>query len=187
MKSINANALAIMAGDSVLTYDVYVLQIGNDTYTYKAYDVTRTRNMVWKHDRIKTSGEPVVDTLNVTVYCDGNDKINNVPFMKLAHDGGLEGSTLELKRAYIDNETGDEYQVPLFKGRVEVASSGGLSVKLRVKSYGQGLAAPVPPRIFARQNAYAKINGVVTTLASDTNNMVIPLKPSGNVLVSTGG
>ena len=64
--------------------------------------------------------------------------------------------------------------------------SGGLAVKLRVKSYGQGLAAPVPARIFARQNAYAKINGVVTTLASDTNNMVIPLKPSGNVLVSSG-
>lgn len=186
MKNVNANALLIMRGAAVMTYDVYVLKIGSDTYTFRAYDGSGQRNMIWKHDQIKTSGEPTVDTLNITVYCDAGDTIDGVPFMRLCHNGGLENSTLELRRAYVASDGSASYQVPLFKGRVEVASSGGLAVKLRVKSYGQGLAAPVPARIFARQNAYAKINGVVTTLASDTNNMVIPLKPSGNVLVSSG-
>jgi len=187
MKSINNDTLAVMQAPSVMSYDVYVLTIAGDTYTYNAYDGSGKRNMIFKHDQIKTSGEPVVDTLNVTVYCDSQDTIGGTPFMKLCHDGGLEGATLELKRAYVKADHSATYQVPLFKGRIEVAQSGGLSVKLRIKSYGQGLAAPVPPRIFARQNAYAKINGVVTTLASDTNNMVIPLKPSGNVLVSMSG
>lgn len=191
MKTVNVNALAIMQDASVLTFDVYVLTIGSSTYTFKAYDVTRTRNMIWQHDQIKTSGEPTVDTLNVTVHCDRQDTIKvgdyDIPFMRYCHDGGLDGSVLELRRTYVDSETGNEYQVPLFKGRVEIASAGGLAVKLRVKSYGQGLAAPVPVRIFARQNAYAKVAGVVATLASDTNNMVIPLKPSGNVLVNSGG
>ena len=187
MKSINVNALAIMQATSVMSYDVYVLTIGNNTYTYSAYDGSGKRNMIFKHDQIKLTGEPVVDTLNVTIYCDGNDKINNTPFMKFCHDGGLEGAVLELKRAYVKPNHSATYQVPLFSGKVEVAQSGGLSVKLRVKSYIQGLAAPVPPRMFARQNAYATISGVVTTLASDTNNMVIPLKPSGNVLVNMSG
>ena len=187
MKDVNENALEIMQGAAVMTCDVYIIKIGNNTYTYQAYDGSGKRNMVFKHDQIKTSGEPTVDTLNITVYCDANDKIGNVPFMQLCHNGGLENATLELRRAYFASDGSAVYQVPLFKGRIEVASSGGLAVKLRIKSYGQGLAAPVPPRIFARQNAYAMINGVVTTLASDTNNMVIPLKPSGNVLVSSGG
>jgi len=140
--------------------------------------------MIFNHDQLKISGEPVVDTLNVTVYCDANDKIGGIPFAQLAHGGGLEGATLELKRAYfLPDQSGDAYVVPLFKGKIEVASSGGLYVKLRIKSYGQGLAIPVPPRMFARQCAYYTNAGVVTTLGSDNNNMVIPLKPSGNVLI----
>ena len=146
--------------------------------------------MIFKHDNIKLTGEPAVDTLNVTIYCDENDTItvgnNAIPFMKLAHDGGLQNATLSLRRGYIERDGQVPLYVSLFEGRVEVASAGGLAVKLRVKSLAQGLASPVPVRMFVRQNAYTTNNGVVTTLASDTNNMVIPLKPSGNVLVRNG-
>ena len=142
--------------------------------------------MIFKRDQIKLTGEPTVDTMNVTIYCDDKDIIAGVPFMQLCHEGGLNNATLELRRGYMLRDGDYPSYVSLFHGRVEVAQAGGLSVKLRVKSLGQGLAAPVPPRMFARQAAYVKSQGVVTTLASDTNNMVIPLKPSGNVLVRNG-
>ena len=104
MKSISNDTLAVMQAPSVMSYDVYVLTIEGSTYTYNAYDGSGKRNMIFKHDQIKTSGEPTVDTLNITVYCDANDKIGNVTFMQLCHNGGLENATLELRRAYFASD-----------------------------------------------------------------------------------
>ena len=71
----------------------------------------------------------------------------------------------------------------VFSGRTEVDTSGGLAVKLKVKSVLQGLASPKPVRMFAGQYAYSENKGVITTSSTDVTSMLIPLKPSMNVLL----
>ena len=171
--------------------DLYTLVLeSGTTYRFASYDrdVTYDGN-TWEHatfafkrDQLKLQGAPSVDTLGVTVYCTPDDKLGEVPFMTGCHNGLLDQSMMQLCRAYFsDGECVGV--VPMFSGKCEVQQSGGLSVKLKIKSIIQGLAAPLPVRMFAAQAAYANADGVITTSSTDTTSMVIPLKPSGNVLV----
>lgn len=181
---------------SLASCDLYTLTLlSGEEYHYAAYDKDVVCNEItyshkpfhWARDQIKLQGAPSVDTLQVTVYSLFNDKLglDSVAYLKKqCHDGALDQAELKLSRAYFDN--GECIAVmDLFRGRVEVDSVGGLQVKLTCKSIMQGLAGLIPTRIFASQSAYAlNDKGIVTTLESDkSNNMVIPLKPSGNVLV----
>ena len=171
--------------------DLYTLVLeSGTTYRFASYDrdVTYDGN-TWEHatfafkrDQLKLQGAPSVDTLGVTVYCTPDDKLGEVPFMAGCHNGLLDQSMMQLCRAYFsDGECVGV--VPMFSGKCEVQQSGGLSVKLKIKSIIQGLAAPLPVRMFAAQAAYANADGVITTSSTDTTSMVIPLKPSGNVLL----
>jgi len=180
-----------LAAESTQVCDLYTLVLeSGETHRFANFDrdVTYDGN-TWKHTpfafkrgQVKLQGAPSVDTLGITVYCSVDDMLGDVTFMQACHNGVLEDSSLLLSRAYFaDGECVGV--LPLFSGRCEVQQSGGLAVKLNVKSIIQGLAAPLPVRMFAAQAAYANANGVIVVSENDTTSMVIPLKPSGNVLV----
>lgn len=192
MKTVNDSLNNYMNNEKNFeTCDMYRLKLkDNSAFYYADYDVDVNYNAhVWKHNRgifkrdsLKLTGQPTVDTLTVRVNCDETDKLNDVTFMKACHDGLLDQSYLTLYKAYFkDGEIVGV--VPLFEGRVEIGSAGGLTVQLTVKSIIQGLAELIPVRMFAPQEAYHNANGTVTVSDTDNVSALIPLKPSSRVLV----
>lgn len=180
-----------LAAESTQVCDLYTLVLeSGETYRFASFDrdvsydgnTWTYRPFLFQRGQVKLQGAPSVDTLSVTVYCTPDDKLGDVTFMAGCHNGLLDQSMMQLCRAYFsDGECVGI--VPVFSGMCEVQQSGGLAVKLNVKSIIQGLAAPLPVRMFAAQAAYANSNGVIVVSENDTTSMVIPLKPSGNVLV----
>lgn len=141
---------------------------------------------VASREQTKTAGTPNVETLSVTLNTDRShsDTVDGKYLLQAVHDGTLDDAYLALSRAYMDAETGAVLGVlPLFNGRCEIVSCGGISCKLNVKSETVGLNASVPLRTFAPQNVYQEEDGVVSTASKDTYTCMIPLKPSKNVLV----
>ena len=191
MKTASDAIKACLTAEHMEVCDLYTLTLENGTvYRFANYDRDVTYDggtyshglFAFKRDQVKLQGAPTVDTLGVTVYCTPDDKLGDTPFMAGCHNGMLDQSFMLLSRAYFsDGECVGV--VPIFSGRCEVQQSGGLSVKLSIKSVIQGLAAPLPVRMFAAQAAYAMADGVITTSSTDVTSMVIPLKPSGNVLL----
>ena len=178
------------------TCDLYRLELKNGAVYYIAnYDIDVIYNgHVWEHNKglftreqTKLTGEPTVDTVSVVIACDKNDTIedkehNSVPLMKAAHEGFLDQGKLTLYKAYFrDNSVIGV--LPIFEGRTEIEQAGGLQIELTIKSVMQGLAQLVPIRIFAPQSAYTNANGVIESSSADTATMLIPLKPSGKVLI----
>lgn len=191
MKTVNTDVANCLAAPCIECCDLYTLTLADGSmYRFANYDKDVVYGgqtflhsiFIFKRDQINLQGAPSVDNLSITVYCTPDDKLGSVPFMQGCHNGLLDQSTMLLSRAYF-SEGECVGIVPLFSGRCEVNQSGGLAVKLSIKSVIQGLALPVPVRIFASQAAYAVVNGVITTSSTDTTSMVIPLKPSGNVLL----
>ena len=190
MKTATENIMNCLAAPSTEICDLYTLTLADGTvYRFANYDrdviyadkAYRHGRFLFQRNQVKLQGAPSVDTLGVTVYCEPDDMLGDVPFMAGCHNGLLDQSMMTLSRAYFNNNTCVGI-VPVFSGRCEVQQSGGLAVKLSIKGLIQGLAAPLPVRMFAAQSAYANANGVITTSGTDTTSMVIPLKPSGNVL-----
>lgn len=176
---------------SFLCCDLYQLALENGKkYFFASYDSDVVFNGItynhktfkFKRDQIQLNGEPSVDSLGVTIYCEPDDKIGDIPFIKACHDGVLDQGTLTLYKAYFDNNKCIGL-LEVFSGRTEVDTSGGLAVKLKVKSVLQGLASPIPVRMFAGQYAYSENKGVITTSSTDVTSILIPLKPSMNVLL----
>ena len=173
------------------TCDLYTLSLKNGhRINFTSYDKDIVVNdVVYEHgvflvnrEQLKVVGEPSVDSLNVTIYCEQEDTINGIPFILACHNGTLDGAMLKLSRAYFNGNTCIAV-LDLFEGRPEISSAGGFCVKLTVKAMIQGLAQQLPTRIFASQAAYTVVNGTVVTSSTDVTSMLIPLKPSSNVLV----
>ena len=137
----------------------------------------------FRRDQLKLQGAPNVDTLTVTVYTEPQDKLGEQPFMQRVHAGDLGRAQLMLARAYFDASGECVGVLNLFMGLCEVDSAGGIAVKLKVKSEMQGLAAYIPPRVFVGQASYTNQSGTVVSSSTDHTNMLIPLKPSLNVLL----
>lgn len=175
--------------------DLYQLELANGSAYYIAdydKDVTvggRTwdRGMIIQRGQVKAVGEPSVDAMTVTVACDREDVFGGVPFLQACHNGLLSGGILTLYRAFFtDGQCIGHYAV--FSGRTEVQSAGGLRAQLNVKAETQGLNQQVPLRIFAPQSAYKKTtDGDIVVSESDTVTMLVPLKPSNNVLLRLNG
>lgn len=176
--------------------DLYQLVLSNgSTYYIADYDKdvtvsgrTWTRRMIIKRGQVKTAGEPNVDTMSITIACDRNDVFDNVPFLQACHNGLLSGGILTVYRAFFDDGGQCIGHYAVFSGKTEVTGAGGLKAQLNVKAETQGLSQQVPLRIFAPQSAYKKdSDGDIVVSESDTVTMLIPLKPSNNVLLRLNG
>ena len=74
-----------------------------------------------------------VDKLNVTITANQSDQIGGVPVLTVAHNGGLDGATLNLRRAFFDNKGNVIECIDLFKGICEVSQGGGFALKINAK------------------------------------------------------
>lgn len=188
MKNVSEALIGYMTTQpNFICCDLFEFHFTNGTvYKIADFDIDvsdyRHDLFIVKRDQTKTTGQPSVDALNVTVYVDNNDGIN---ILKQCHDGIFDNAVIKLRRAYFDDNRSLVGIVDLFSGKAEIASVGGLGVKFNVKAQTSGLASLYPVRIFASGKAYRDgTEGAIATSSTDTTTVAIPLKPSANVLVS---
>ena len=106
-------------------------------------------------DKIATNSTVSVDKMTVSISTDERDKIGGVPIMAVAHNGGFDGATLSLKRAFFDEKNHIIGVVSLFTGEVNVKQGGGLTLQLDVKSVVQRLNTEFPGKRYYPQCPYS--------------------------------
>lgn len=202
MKDVTADlATHLNTEKSFLSCDLFDLVLANgNTYYYADTDCDVVMgNIIYRHDalliqrqQISIQGQVTVDTLDVTIYTDGEhaaDKIESLPVMQVAHSGVLDGAKLYLKRAFF-HKTGDLPAaavigtIGLFGGDVEIKSSGGIKLELTVKSKTQGLNREFPIRKYYPQGAYTTTSGQIVS-SGQTNDtcLIAPFVPRKEVLL----
>lgn len=163
MKSVSETLSAHLNNEkSFLSCDLYELVLKSGVAYYWAVtdlDVKlggktyRSNGPIITRNQIKTSSTVSVDKLTVTINCNLDDKIGGVPIMAVAHNGGFDGATLKLRRAFFSDK-GVIDAVDLFEGIVEVKKGGGLTLQLDVKSTVQKLNVEYPIRRYYPQCPY---------------------------------
>lgn len=150
-------------------------------HTYKGDGPIITR------EKISTNSTVSVDKLNVTITANQNDMIGGVPVLEVAHNGGLDDATLDLRRAFFDENGKVIDCIDLFHGICEVTQGGGFILKISSKSVVQKLNIEYPNRRYYPQcpySIYSKECGVdiksyrkkaKVTAVTDTNTVQIDI------------
>ncbi len=156
MKSVNSVLLNhLLVSDEFQFCDLYELTLENgNTYRYAQYDkdivvedkAYTCKGPIFKRNRIKLSGNITVDKLAVTISADANDKVENVPLLEMAHNGGLDNSKLTVLRSFFNMDGSIVGAVMLFSGYIDIKDGGGLELALEVKSSVQLLNVDYPLR-----------------------------------------
>ena len=118
-------------------------------HTYKGDGPIITR------EKIATNSTVSVDKLSVTVTASQSDQIGGVPVLEVAHNGGLDGATLDLRRAFFDDAGKVIECIDLFHGICEVTQGGGFILKISAKSVVQKLNIEYPNRRYFPQCPYS--------------------------------
>ena len=118
-------------------------------HTYKGDGPIITR------EKIATNSTVSVDKLSVTITANQSDQIGGVPILEVAHNGGLDGATLDLRRAFFDDAGKVIECIDLFHGICEVTQGGGFILKISAKSVVQKLNIEYPNRRYYPQCPYS--------------------------------
>lgn len=118
-------------------------------HTYKGDGPIITR------EKIATNSTVSVDKLSVTITASQSDQIGGVPVLEVAHNGGLDGATLDLRRAFFDDAGKVIECIDLFHGTCEVTQGGGFILKISAKSVVQKLNIEYPNRRYYPQCPYS--------------------------------
>lgn len=118
-------------------------------HTYKGDGPIITR------EKIATNSTVSVDKLSVTITASQSDQIGGVPVLEVAHNGGLDGATLDLRRAFFDDAGKVIECIDLFHGICEVTQGGGFILKISAKSVVQKLNIEYPNRRYYPQCPYS--------------------------------
>lgn len=145
----------LLTSDEFQFCDLYELTLENgNVYRYAQYDrdvtcdgkIYSSTGPIFKRNRIKLSGSITVDKLTVTINADANDKVEDVPLLEMAHNGGLDNSRLTILRPFFNADGSIAGTVMLFSGYVDIKDGGGLELALEVKSSVQLLNVDYPLR-----------------------------------------
>ena len=143
-------------------------------HTYKGDGPIITR------EKIATNSTVSVDKLSVTITASQNDQIGGVPVLEVAHNGGLDGATLDLRRAFFDDAGKVIECIDLFHGICEVTQGGGFILKISAKSVVQKLNIEYPNRRYYPQcpdiKAYRKKAKVTAVTGTNTVQIDIPFE-----------
>ena len=140
--------LKLKSGISYYWADTDV-DVNDGGHTYKGDGPIITRG------KIATNSTVSVDKLSVTITASQNDQIGGVPVLEVAHNGGLDGATLDLRRAFFDDAGKVIECIDLFHGICEVSQGGGFILKISAKSVVQKLNIEYPNRRYYPQCPYS--------------------------------
>lgn len=190
----NALAEYLNTQKNMTSCDIYELTLKNgNVYRFADFDkdVIYNGNVysaslvgMPKRQQINLKSQAVVDSMNITIYSDAHDLVENVRLNKAAHDGLLDRATLALSRCFFGANGSVIGAIKLFAGIAEIQQCGGLSLQLTVKAKTQGLNMEFPVRKYYPQGIY---NTVGDTIRSDTEDsetcIIVPFIPLREVLM----
>ena len=146
-RSCDLYALRLQSGMAYYWTDTDA-NVSHGGHIYRADGPVITRN------KTSTHSDVAVDKLSISISCDKRDQIGGVPIMAVAHNGGLDGATMELKRAFFDSFGKLIDVIDIFSGSVEVKQGGGFTISLDVKSVVQQLNTEFPGKRYYPQCPY---------------------------------
>lgn len=177
---------------SFTSCDLYELALSNgNKYYYANTDQDIIYNgrtyqhnaLLIKRSQIDLQSDVSVDTLTVTINADPDDKIENKPLLKAAHEGVLDGAILFLRRCFFRGAS-VLGTIGLFAGNVEVKQAGGVDLQLSIKSKTQGLNMKFPIRKYYPQKVYSTSGeGVIGSTDIDNASVVAPYVPLKEILI----
>lgn len=177
---------------SFTSCDLYELTLSNgNKYYYADTDQDIIYNgrtyqhnaLLIKRSQIDLQSDVSVDTLTVTINADPDDKIENKPLLKAAHEGVLDGAILSLRRCFFRGAS-VLGTIGLFAGNVEVKQAGGVDLQLSIKSKTQGLNMKFPIRKYYPQKVYSTSGeGVIGSTDIDNASVVAPYVPLKEILI----
>lgn len=177
---------------SFTSCDLYEMTLSNgNKYYYADTDQDIVYNgrtyqhnaLLIKRSQIDLQSDVSVDTLTVTICADPDDKIENKPLLRAAHEGVLDGAVLALRRCFFRGAL-VLGAIGLFAGNVEVKHAGGVDLQLSVKSKTQGLNMKFPILKYYPQKAYITSGeGVISSTDIDNASVVAPYVPLKEILI----
>lgn len=112
---------------------------GGNTFTPFTFKRGRTRIVVGVE----------VDTLDITLFAGVNDLVSGLPFPHFAQNGGLDGATVQLERAFLPDWASPVVgALWMFSGRVSEITPGRTEIRLNVKSDIELLNTPMPRNLY---------------------------------------
>lgn len=110
MKAASPALAALLAQNELICADLYTLTLlDGAVYRFTSYDIDLSyaghifpsTDLIFVRGRIKRAIGFKVDNMTLDVHSDGSQLMQGLPFLKFAHNGGLDGARLLLERAFM--------------------------------------------------------------------------------------
>jgi len=132
MRAASAAMIALLNDNQFVMADLYTITLATgDVFHYADYDadliyagdVYLSNNLQISRSGIRTVAGIEVDTLSVEIAADSSHTLLGIPFLQMAHNGGLDGARMQIDRVFmpLDNPTDTSAgTMLLFNGEINV-------------------------------------------------------------------
>lgn len=152
-------ATFLVSAKQIIYADLYTITLNGGTiirWTTHDFAVSYSGNLFLRGPGITDNGVNSkrgvqVDTLDVTIYADGNTTVSGVPFLSFVRKGGLDGATIRVDRVMgTDLGTGQAGGYTRLTGRIsEIKSLSKTEVTLGCSSWLELLDVDMPTNIIS--------------------------------------
>lgn len=132
-----------LRGGILLRYADYDMDI-----TLEDGRVFKSTGPVFVRGQTKLTAKIEIDSMEVSVFSDGTDKIGSTTWMAAAQTGAFDNADLVLYKCFMYSPGVVVDPLEWFGGYVDVEGGGGLEMEWKVKSYLQKLNVDYPTRKF---------------------------------------
>ena len=150
-------ATFLVSAKQIIYADLYTITLNGGTiirWTTHDFAVAYSGNLFLRGPGIEDSGVTSkrgvqVDTLDITVYADGNTTVSGVPFLSFVRKGGLDGATIKVERVIgTDMGVGQAGGYIRFAGRIsEIKTLSKTEATLCCSSWVELLNVDMPTNI----------------------------------------
>ncbi len=160
MRSASDALVALLNANQFVMADLYTITLATgDAFYYADYDVDLVYGgHVYKSNDLQISRSGIrcvagieVDTLNVDIVADASHNMLGIPFLQVAHNGGLDGARMMVERVFmpLDNPTDTSAGgLLLFAGEINVDEIDRGMARLSVLSDLALLNVQMPRNIY---------------------------------------
>lgn len=144
------------SGTSFLIFDLYeitlttgkVLRFTDCEIDLEYQGHVYTRGPLFKREKTKQTLGIAKDVLSFHMYVTKDDAIDGTPVLRMAQSGALDGATMVLYSAFLDDQARVMDAVELFQGTMAVTEVRSLDVQFKIKPKTATLSAVLPNRLY---------------------------------------
>lgn len=143
-------------GTSFLIFDLYEVTLTSGRvlrWTDCEIDLqhdgkTYERGPLFKREKTKQTLGIAKDVLSFHMYVTKDDAIDGTPVLRMAQSGALDGATMVLYSAFLDDNARVIDTIELFQGTMAVTEIRSLDIQLKIKPKTATLSAVLPNRLY---------------------------------------